>query len=295
MAWIQPRPSTWAVKLWSQQLGRDLARRDHWGQHSDHGPTAALSPYPVLESFLAGFKHHPHSLQHVRMRGHRAASPPCLRDVLVQHTFRQQSRAMHWDPSANHRSPPVLTPPERGGQGAMAALAASPPLCARHINPCGPREPRWTRSLGETFKKAEAQFGKDQSHQPGAASRLLVGWKEEREIELGTELMPHEIRESGKGQLRSVWASTRCGTASGTMPGWNHTASYVPIVTFCSAPAMSHPSASRLVPGDGHQAITAARWENKGEELDAKLQTPGQRGWSRGDEASNSISFPNSC
>lgn len=75
----------------------------------------------------------------------------------------------------------------------------------------------------------------------------------------GTELMPHEIRESGKGQLRSVCASTRCGTASGTMPGWNHTASYVPVVTFCSAPPMSHPSASRMVPGDGHQAITAAR------------------------------------
>lgn len=60
----------------------------------------------------------------------------------------------------------------------MAALGASPPLCARHVNPHGPQEPWGTGSLGETYKKAEARFGKDQSYQSGAASGFLwVGRK----------------------------------------------------------------------------------------------------------------------
>ena len=141
----------------------------------------------------------------------------------------------------------------------MAALRASPPLCAGHINPCSPREAGGTGSLGETFKKAEAQFGKDQSHRPGAASGFSWVGSKKMKSRCGGELMPHEIRESGKGRLCSMCASTRCSTVSGTILGWSCTASYVPMVTLSSALAMQHPSASWTDPGDGHQPITAAR------------------------------------
>lgn len=155
-----------------QQQGRHLARRDRWGQHGGRGLMAVRSLYLILESFQTGFKHHPHSLQQVKLHRHRAASPPHLCDIILQYTLHQQCAET---PSASQGSPSPHTPPSEEGRERWQPCEPHHPSVPDTLIPAVLGSPG---ELRETFKKAEAQFGKDQSCQPGAASGFLwVGRK----------------------------------------------------------------------------------------------------------------------